>query len=384
MPPKVLADHPLLSEAASAAELRRAESANAPGVSPEAPTKLADFASESLAMRNLVELSRRVAAADSSLLILGETGVGKEWLARAIHAESPRHKAPFIAVNCAAIAESLLESELFGHEKGAFTGAVRTRRGYFELAHRGTLFLDEIGDMSPHLQVKLLRALQDRSIQHVGGETLIEVDVRIIAATNHNLEEAMEQKTFRRDLYYRLGVVTLTVPPLRERREDLPGLVHSYLGRLARRLGRPIGAIDDEAMAALFAYHWPGNVRELINILERAVLLCPGVTVTPEDLPEAVFRRPTRIRQTPPPQAAPERVITLPDGWLDLPLTELKRELADELERRYLRYHLEAAEGKIGAAAKRAGLAPRSLYEKMRALGMRKEEFRSPRPATGS
>ncbi len=238
-------------------------------------SKLDDFASTSPSMQRFLRLARRVTKGESALLILGETGVGKERLARSMHSESPRSGGPFITVNCGALPENLLESELFGHEEGAFTGAVRARRGYFELAHRGTIFLDEIGDMPLHLQVKLLRVLEDKSIQRVGSEKPIDVDVRIIAATNRDLKNEMEAQRFRADLYYRLAVVTLTVPPLRERREDIPELARGFLDRIRRQLGRPVTRFHPDAMEALLRHDWPGNVRELINVIERAVLLAP-------------------------------------------------------------------------------------------------------------
>ncbi|MFW5856871.1 MAG: sigma-54 interaction domain-containing protein, partial [Planctomycetota bacterium] len=253
-----------------------------------AGSRLSDFVSHSPAMQAFTEMVVRVAGSDTALLIAGETGVGKERLARAIHAESPRAAGPFVAVNCGALAESLLESELFGHEEGAFTGATRARRGCFELAHGGTLFLDEIGEMPAHLQVKLLRVLQDHTVQRVGGERPVRVDARIMAASNRDLEAMIAEGTFRRDLYYRLGVVTLLLPPLRDRREDIPELVQSYLGYLRPRVGRDVTTIRDDALEALVRYDWPGNVRELINVVERAMLLAPGETIRLADLPATV------------------------------------------------------------------------------------------------
>ncbi len=253
-----------------------------------ATPQLADFVSESPAMQVFLDLARRVLPTDVSLLFLGETGVGKERLARAIHNGGPRSGGPFVAVNCGALPESLLESELFGHERGAFTGAVRTRRGWFELGHRGTVFLDEIGEMPYHLQVKLLRVLQDRQVQPIGAEKTIPVDVRLMAASNRYLEAEVAAGRFRRDLYYRLSVVTLILPPLRERREDIPVLVDSYGDYLQPRVGCDVEGITDEAKEALTAYSWPGNVRELINVIERALLLCDGRLITLADLPEAI------------------------------------------------------------------------------------------------
>lgn len=337
--------------------------------------RLAEFVSASPAMHRLVDLARRVASSDSSLLIVGETGVGKEWLARAVHTEGPRSASPFIAINCGAVTETLLESELFGHEKGAFTGAFRSRRGYFELAHHGTLFLDEIAEMPAHLQTRLLRALQDRTIQRVGGETPIEVDVRIIAATNRDLEEAMAEKSFRRDLYYRLAVVTLQIPPLRERREDVPELCERYLSRFRRQLGRRVSRFDASAMAALTAYDWPGNVRELINAVERAVLLATGDTVTCDDLPAGIVSGgPVRGTDS---GAGPWPSPSFVSAYLDRPLAAAKEQVLSVLEREYLAGLLAQTGGNVGQTARRAGLDPRTLYGKMRALGLKKEDFRA-------
>ncbi len=343
---------------------------------PDEHYHLSDFASASESMQALLQLARRVAASDSSLLILGETGVGKEWLARAIHAEGPRSSAPFIAVNSAAIPDTLLESELFGHDKGAFTGAIRSRRGYFELAHRGTIFLDEIADMSPHLQAKLLRVLQERKIQRVGGEQLIEVDVRVMAATNRNLEEAIKAKEFRSDLYYRLGVVTLTVPPLRERQEDIPALAQSYMDRFRVQLGRTAEAVHEEALDALVHYPWPGNVRELINVMERTVLLCEGEEITLNDLPENIARFAEASAKAGPDRTGTASGLGMPRDWLDKPLRDVRREVVETCERLYLEEQLRATGGRIGETARRAGLDPRSLYDKMRELGLRKEDFK--------
>ncbi len=243
-----------------------------------------DIVSTSSAMRNALELARAAAQTSSTVLILGESGTGKEVLARAIHAESPRNGGPFVAVSCAALTDTLLESELFGHEKGAFTGAVTRRKGTFEAANGGTLFLDEIGDISPKLQLDLLRVLEDRKFCRVGGTEVVEVDVRIIAATNRDLKEAVAAGRFRDDLFYRLHVIPITVPPLRDRREDLPLLVESLLERLSVELKRPIDGVSRDGMAMLMEYAFPGNVRELRNILERAMVVCPGPVIQAGDL----------------------------------------------------------------------------------------------------
>jgi two-component system, NtrC family, response regulator AtoC len=340
---------------------------------PESEYRLADFVTSSPLMERLLDLSRRVAHSDSSLLILGETGVGKEWLAKAIHNEGRRSSSPFIAINCAAVPDSLLESELFGHERGAFTGAMRSRRGHFELAHGGTIFLDEIGDMSPTLQAKLLRVLQERKIQRVGSESVIEVDVRIMAATNRDLEEAMQAKAFRPDLYYRLGVVNLTIPPLRTRREDVPFLAQSYLSRFRQRLGRQIHSLSEDATAALSSYDWPGNVRELINVIERAVLLCHGPDITLEDLPDNIARG---ARSEHSGGTFLEHATRFPEAWLEKHLKDARQELIDAFERAYLIAQLERHHGKIGETALAAGLDPRSIYDKMKRLGLTKDDFK--------
>ena len=250
--------------------------------------KLSDFISASPAMQTFMRVVHRVVASNATLLLMGETGVGKERLARAIHAESPRSKGPFISVNCGALSETLLESELFGHEEGAFTGASRARRGYFELANKGTVFLDEIGEMPKHLQVKLLTVLQTREVQRVGSETPVNIDVRVVAATNRDLHKDVEKGTFRRDLFYRLCVVTLTIPPLRERREDIPLFVERLLDHFRCEIPNRITGVSLPAMHALCQYDWPGNVRELMNVLERAMLLADGEEISLADLPASI------------------------------------------------------------------------------------------------
>jgi DNA-binding NtrC family response regulator len=343
---------------------------------------LHDFASRSPMMQDLLRLARKVVSADTSLLLLGETGVGKEWLARAIHSEGPRSQGPFIAVNCAAMPEALLESELFGHEKGSFTGALRARRGHFELAHRGTLFLDEIGDLSFHLQAKLLRALQERTIQRIGSEKALPVDVRLMAATNQDLEQAIDERRFRRDLFYRLSVMTLVVPPLRERREDIAPLVETYFRRFRAQLGRSdIEGLSSEVMRALEAYLWPGNVRELINVLERAILLCEGTLVTLDDLPEGVT-----ASSVPPPEprlgaAAPRDTEPEPAG--DEPLAVARTRVLRKFEVAYLTRLLRRTHGGVAETAHLAGIDPRTLYNKMKAYGLRKESFRATRRQAG-
>jgi DNA-binding NtrC family response regulator len=339
-------------------------------------TKLSNFVANSPAMSKFVKFAARVINSDSTVLILGETGVGKEKLAQAMHAGGPRCKGPFIPVDCGALPESLLESELFGHEEGAFTGAVRSSRGCFELAHSGTIFLDEIGEIPYHLQPKLLRTLENSEIRRVGGEKTIHVDVRIIAATNKDLEVEVKAKQFRKDLYYRLNVVTLTVPPLRERVEDIPELVESYIKHLRPRIGCEVYDITEEALNMLCRYPWPGNVRELINIIERAMLLCEGNIITPGELPETVSKRYSHngtLEAVNEP--LPESGSSI-DNWLRKPLKEVRKTFVERLEYRYLTKLLHSTNGHIGQAAKQAGIDERTLFEKMRQYGLAKENFR--------
>ncbi|HXI40817.1 MAG TPA: sigma 54-interacting transcriptional regulator [Bryobacteraceae bacterium] len=244
---------------------------------------------ESQPMRTVYRFVSRVAASDSTVLITGESGTGKELVARAIHRNSPRVQKPFVAINCAALTETLLESELFGHEKGAFTGALQQKRGKLEVADGGTVFLDEMGELAPSLQAKLLRALQEREFERVGGTRAVHIDVRVIAATNRDLAESVKAGTFRQDLYYRLNVVSIEMPPLRERREDIPLLASYFAARAGERSKRRILGVSPEARACLVNYEWPGNVRELENAVERAVVLGSSDFILPEDLPEAVL-----------------------------------------------------------------------------------------------
>jgi len=246
---------------------------------------------KSPAMRRVVDLASRVAKVDSTVLITGESGAGKERIARLVHEESTRAAGAFIAVNCGAITETLLESELFGHARGAFTGATVDRPGLFEAANGGTLLLDEVGEISSGMQVKLLRALQEREIRRVGGERSIKINARVVAATNRDLRAAVEAGTFREDLYFRLGAFVITVPPLRERREDIPPLVHSFLVRAAARMKKDVRSVSAETMAALMNYRWPGNVRELEHAVERAVILANATSIRLRDLPPEVTQK---------------------------------------------------------------------------------------------
>lgn len=328
-----------------------------------------ESAVRSAAMLTLLQLADRVARGDSSVLVLGETGSGKEWLARRIHAQSRRADGPFVAVNCAAIPEGLAESELFGHVRGAFTGAIRSRRGHFEMAHGGTLFLDEVSELTPAVQVRLLRALQDRSFQPVGSERPVTVDLRVIAATNQPLAEAVADESFRKDLYYRLAVVTLELPPLRERRDDIECLVDHYLAYYSQQLDRPTPSVSEAAHRALLEYAWPGNIRELINVVERAVLLNATGAIGLEDLPlelagVAVAHNGSNGHHRPSTGAVAH---LSGQEW---------KEAAAEFEAGYLREVLDASEGRLNEAARRAGMSPRTLYNKMSRHGLRKEDFR--------
>src|SRR6476660_10315395 len=239
-------------------------------------------------MRQVLSEARKAAAARATVLLLGESGTGKELFARSIHNWSDRRLKPFVAINCAGLAKDLLESELFGHEKGAFTGAHQLKKGKLELSHGGTVFLDEIGDLALELQTKLLRVLQEREFERVGGNTSIAVDLRIIAATNHKLDAAIKSGTFREDLYHRLNVIALTLPPLRERKEDIPALANFFLERFSAETKKSFANITDEARNKLIAYHWPGNIRELANVIERAVVLADGPELTRHHLPARV------------------------------------------------------------------------------------------------
>jgi len=271
-------------------------------------------------MQKVFEIVEKVADTDSTILILGESGTGKELIAKAIHYNSYRRERPFIPVNCAAIPSELLESELFGHEKGAFTNAIRTRIGRFELANGGTVFLDEIGDMNPLLQSKLLRVLQERQFERIGGIKTIKTDIRVIAATHQDLKQAVQQKRFREDLYYRLNVIPVRIPPLRERKTDIPLLAHHFLDHFNRSKKKRIRGINDEAMVSLMNYEWPGNVRELENTVERVIILVDHDIIAPLDLPEKFHALP---------QQESSQVVQIPEEGisLDTAVSEFERNL---------------------------------------------------------
>ncbi len=333
--------------------------------------RLNDFISNSKAMQVFLFEAQQFVKSNSSILLLGETGVGKEHLAKAIHAESNRSGGPFIPLNMAAIPEQLVESELFGHVRGAFTGAVRSRRGAFEMAHQGTLFLDEIGEMPMSMQSKLLRVLQDLEFKPVGGERSVWVDVRIIAASNKNLEREIEKGTFRQDLYYRLSVVCLTLPPLRERKADIPALADRFLRLSIKRTGKTVDRFSREAVKALCRYRWPGNIRELMNVIERAVLLCGSNMISIQDLPLSFSQDtcpiPPGIRNS----------AMLATDWENKSLAEIKTEIIDQIEKAYFQKVLAKTKGRVGKAARIAGIHPRGLYGKMKKYGLDKAEFKS-------
>jgi DNA-binding NtrC family response regulator len=303
-----------------------------------------DLVSKNPRMVEIFDMVREIASQRSTVLVQGESGTGKELVARAIHFSGDRSERPFVAVSCAALAETLLESELFGHEKGSFTGAVAQRKGKFELADGGTVFLDEIGDISPKLQVDLLRVLQERRFFRVGGAAEVAVDVRVIAATHRDLAAEVREGRFRDDLYYRLDVINIRIPPLRERREDVPLLAQEFLDRLSHELGREVSGISEEALRVLMDHDWPGNVRELENAVERALVTCKTGVLGAEDF--AFLARPAA-------PAAP--ALSLPAG-----LT------LQELEREYITATLRRTEGNVKAAAEALGIDRSTLYEKVK------------------
>jgi DNA-binding NtrC family response regulator len=317
-------------------------------------------------MKRVRTLIEKVSETDATVLVRGESGTGKELVAREIHERSAsRRRGAFVAVNCAALPSELIESELFGHEKGAFTGATARRQGKFEQADGGTLFLDEIGDMSANVQAKLLRALEERRIERLGGAESIPVDVRIVSATHRPLEQEIEKGNFRADLFYRLRVITVDIAPLRERREDIPALAESFVRLAAERYKMPVRAIAPAAMRRLVEYEWPGNVRELRNAVERAMVLAEGDELTARDLPEEIN---AGGRETP--NAAP-RVETVEAGNdLSVPFTADFRDDRREFERRYITRCLEETGGNVTRAATILGMHRQSLQHKLRELGL--------------
>ncbi len=311
-------------------------------------------------MRRVLDQVRRVAATGATVLVLGESGTGKELVARAVHDASPRRDQPFVSISCAAIPESLLESELFGHEKGAFTGAIRRKLGRFELANGGTLFLDEVGEIPAAVQVKLLRVLQERHFERVGGEETVEVDVRVVSATNRNLAEMVREGRFREDLYYRLNVVPISLPPLRERPGDVEELALHFVARLAPRIGRTVKGMAPGVLELLRRHRWPGNVRELENVVEQALVFAEGELIRPEDLPEG-------LRATGPAPALP-----VPTG--DRSLTDI----LEDLEKQLILAAYEKARHVKAETARLLGIKPSALYYKLEKYGIVKPDEKPP------
>jgi sigma-54 dependent transcriptional regulator, flagellar regulatory protein len=325
----------------------------------------------SAGIQRVRELIARVAPSEATVLVLGETGTGKEVVARNIHYHSARSAGPFVPVNCGAIPAELLESELFGHEKGAFTGALTTRKGRFELAHGGTLFLDEIGDMPMQMQVKLLRVLQERQFERIGAQRSQTADVRVVAATHRDLDQMVGEGRFREDLYYRINVVPIVLPPLRERRGDIPLLIGEIMARLDGA-GVPIAGIADVTLAALLRYDWPGNIRELANLIERCAILAPERVIAVDDLPPKMQLASgdwAEESSTLPMHAPMQRLIALAHGELADGRMGLKS-LLDTVEESLIRNALEECGGVVAAAALKLGLRRTTLVEKMRKYGM--------------
>jgi DNA-binding NtrC family response regulator len=367
---------------------------------PEVPTGRGRFRliGQSGAIRQIFVAVEKVADTPSTVLITGESGTGKELIARALHENSSRHAGPFIKINCAAIPKTLMESELFGYEKGAFTGAVGAKPGRFELAHGGTLFLDEIGEIPVEMQVKLLRVLQESEFERVGGIKTIKVDVRLVTATNRDLAQEVAGGGFREDLYYRLNVVPIHIPPLRERREDVPMLVSHFIAKFNERLKKQIAGITPEAVQRLAAYHWPGNIRELENMMERTILFCEGPEIRPEDLPPEVApiaaaaaevdeatraAAPTApataaAAMTPPAGTPAPAATTAAAAAATAPtassLKEAVRAETERVERELIQRALDETGGNVTQAARKLKISRKSLQTKMKELGLRDRE----------
>jgi len=315
-------------------------------------------------MKSVFGKIRSVAPTKSTVLLIGETGTGKGVLASLIHRHSNRNDLQFISVHCGAIPDTLLESELFGHEKGAFTGAVRRKLGKFEIAKGGTIFLDEIGTITPSAQIKLLQILQDGIFQRVGGEETIEANVRVIAATNTDLKKMCEQGLFRKDLYYRLNVFPIEVPPLRQRKEDIPHFVEVFLRRMNKFNAKGIHHVHPSVLEAFEQYDWPGNIRELENLIERAYILETSPVLQPESFPSELFETQGLTPN-----------VTMDAKWT---LSEVRKEGLKHIERNYIKEQLSQHKGKIKDSAKAAGITTRQLHKLMKKYSIRKEEFKSP------
>jgi DNA-binding NtrC family response regulator len=319
-------------------------------------------------MRGVYQMTRKVASCAATVLLTGETGTGKELIARALHELSPRSSGPFIRVNCGALSESLLESELFGHVKGAFTSALENRTGRFEAAHGGTIFLDEINSVSYKLQVKLLRVLQEQEFERVGDTRTIKVDCRVIAATNRDLLDEIEEGRFREDLYYRLNVIPIYLPPLRERREDIPALVEFFAKRYAETNRRPAPNVNDDSIAVLQSYSWPGNVRELQNYMERAIVLLTGSTITPDLFPPHVRGlEPVRIARHAPKTlgAMCHDLVALGTAGMDDSTTNLHDKIVSLVEKELIKQVLQSCQGVQTKAAVRLGINRNTLHKKI-------------------
>ncbi len=315
--------------------------------------ELENIIGKSRPMKGLVDMMSMVAPSEATVLITGESGTGKELIAKSIHHNSPRKDRPLVVINCAALTETLLESELFGHEKGAFTGADKRREGRFKKADKGTIFLDEIGETSAAMQAKLLRVIQEREIQRVGGEETLSVDVRILAATNLNLEEEVKEGKFREDLFYRLNVVTLRIPPLRERQDDIPLLVHHFLEKYAKKNNKQVKGFSPLAMDMLLKYPWPGNVRELENVVERAVILLPDEHVTEKELPTTVTES-----------------YSEESDWVSPPSPVAVNRPLEEVEREAILATLEDCGGNKSETARRLGINRKTLHKKLKDYGI--------------
>jgi two-component system response regulator AtoC len=353
---------------------------------PEEPERHGRFrlVGESSAIHQVYGVIEKVADTPSTVLITGESGTGKELIARALHEYSSRRQGPFIKINCAAIPKTLMESELFGYEKGAFTGAVGAKPGRFELAHGGTLFLDEIGEIPVEMQVKLLRVLQESEFERVGGIKTIKVDVRLVAATNRDLHAEVAGGAFREDLYYRLNVVPIHLPPLRERREDIPLLVNHFIGKFNERLKKAITGIEPGAIGRLGGYHWPGNIRELENVIERTMLFGEGPLIRASDLPGDLLGVAGEERR-PAPGSVEDRRLTPPHGVPALPaagvlpaaaeavssLKEAVRVQTERVERDLIQRALDETNGNVTQAARKLQISRKSLQTKMKELGLR-------------
>jgi sigma-54 dependent transcriptional regulator, flagellar regulatory protein len=336
---------------------------------------------ESKPIREVFELIEKAAPTDSTVMVFGESGTGKEIIARALHANSPRANKPFVAVNCAAIPSELLESELFGYEKGAFTGAGVTRVGRMEMANQGTVFLDEIGDMPLTLQVKLLRVLAEREIDRIGGSKSIPIDIRVIAATHRNLEQSVQNGSFREDLFYRLNIIPVVMPPLRERKTDIPLLAQFFLAKHNPTNNGSQKTISNEAMAILIAYEWPGNIRELANFIERMVVLSSGPVITPGDLPEKVLgdhpRGNWNTLENEELEESPAQVLqvslrktysmSLPEEGMNL------KKAVEDFERGLILEALEKSNGVKNKAATLLGLNRTTLVEKLKKINLTRE-----------